>query len=994
VDIAGLTNDYLFLPRPVDGNGDGLAKLDIGAHEYADSDADRLPDWWEMAHFGNLNQTANGDPDGDGLSNIEEYELGTDPANPDTDGDGMDDGTELAWGFDPLVPDGSFRIDAASGTNTWITGFEPQEGYVTNALDGQNGWVASAGVRVVDTEKHAGAQSVLVPAAGTNSASEVMRADIGAVGRTNGWATLYLKPEDGGLPDTDAVTNQSAVVGMYDGRLYAYDGMSNAWVVSAQSFTPDSNGWLRVDLRLDYLTRKYLACVNGLLAVDGVNFRNAGNACLSRFMVAGSLEAGPADVYADDLRISTDEPAGLDYDGDGLSNFEEYLLGTNPKSSDSDGDGLSDYDEVYLYFTDPTKADTDGDGIPDAAELALGLDPNNAADGAADPDGDGLTNLQEYQHGTSLTNADTDGDGLSDGAEVNTYGTNPLAADTDGDGLPDKWEVDHGTYPKVADADADPDNDLLSNLEEYRAGTHPLHADTDGDGVNDYDEVRLALSDPVAADFNGSVTNVFELNGAATNAALGEWNTWGPELYSLSYRGYVEYELPVPDAGTYRIEVEGYGTYLNWAKLMAYVDGDYVGKNILPTPKGITTNTTHFFTPSLTNGTHTLRLLWDNVWDSPQLHLTKIRLQRMGGPDADGNGVVDWVQNRLNAMCSLDSLSVTSKVSPACIEGKGWFLDRMVLSGGIPVHPAPAHRWYANVPLSPTGAVSTVITFQNGARTLTNRAAWAVFNILRESNAVIRKGDALLLNAVPQGATNGTVWIEIAGVTNYVTDPAAPVPHTFATAGVYAVAGVYSNGVMTSNCVLVTVLGGAFPTVAPAAWITHTRTVHCPDLPASGIVIERDADTEIENIASEGGNLRFDMTLADADERHDLLVRLAPGGLVEGSTNGLILACTKLDAFWIAATLDGVLYVIDTLEDGSQVLANRLTAGNLPDSVSLWLTVFRGTVTFDDGSVAREVTGADLSELGEYQYRLIQPPSDYAPCHYIEAYQDEVFLGR
>ena len=46
--------------------------------------------------------TSNLDPDGDGLTNIEEEEWGTDPANSDTDGDGYDDGHEIRNGFNPL----------------------------------------------------------------------------------------------------------------------------------------------------------------------------------------------------------------------------------------------------------------------------------------------------------------------------------------------------------------------------------------------------------------------------------------------------------------------------------------------------------------------------------------------------------------------------------------------------------------------------------------------------------------------------------------------------------------------------------------------------------------------------------------------------------------------------------------------------------------------------------------------------------------------------
>ncbi|MGH2532973.1 MAG: hypothetical protein ACRDJW_11805 [Thermomicrobiales bacterium] len=46
-----------------------------------------------------------GDPDGDGLTNAQEEEFGTDPLNPDSDGDGLRDGREIELGTDPLNPD-------------------------------------------------------------------------------------------------------------------------------------------------------------------------------------------------------------------------------------------------------------------------------------------------------------------------------------------------------------------------------------------------------------------------------------------------------------------------------------------------------------------------------------------------------------------------------------------------------------------------------------------------------------------------------------------------------------------------------------------------------------------------------------------------------------------------------------------------------------------------------------------------------------------------
>ena len=60
-----------------------------------------------------------------------------------------------------------------------------------------------------------------------------------------------------------------------------------------------------------------------------------------------------------------------DSDGDQLSDMDEMRYGTSHLNSDSDSDGLSDYAEVNIHFTNPNNADTNGNGIPDAEEVKL-----------------------------------------------------------------------------------------------------------------------------------------------------------------------------------------------------------------------------------------------------------------------------------------------------------------------------------------------------------------------------------------------------------------------------------------------------------------------------------------------------------------------------------------------------------------------------------------------------------------------------------------------
>lgn len=68
---------------------------------FADTNANGIPDLWETAKFGDLTHSATEDADGDGLSNLAEWQARADPNISDSDGDGINDDQEVAEGTDP-----------------------------------------------------------------------------------------------------------------------------------------------------------------------------------------------------------------------------------------------------------------------------------------------------------------------------------------------------------------------------------------------------------------------------------------------------------------------------------------------------------------------------------------------------------------------------------------------------------------------------------------------------------------------------------------------------------------------------------------------------------------------------------------------------------------------------------------------------------------------------------------------------------------------------
>jgi len=152
---------------------------------------------------------------------------------------------------------------------------------------------------------------------------------------------------------------------------------------------------------------------------------------------------------------------------------------------------------------------------------------------AADDDGDGLTNGQEYVLNTDPANFDSDADTINDGVEVNTTNTNPLLADSDTDTLPDWWEVARGLNPNSSagndGASGDPDGDNFTNKQEFEGQSNPVSSVSVP--ANRAITFSIDLSRQIAAGtFSASSSSV---------EVWGTFNDWGnfTNKYSLTNNG-------------------------------------------------------------------------------------------------------------------------------------------------------------------------------------------------------------------------------------------------------------------------------------------------------------------------------------------------------------------------------------------------------------------------------------------------------------------------
>lgn len=518
-----------------------------------DQDNDGIPTFYEN-RYAFLNPTdpsdASKDQDGDGLTNLEEFLAGTDPANPDTDGDGVSDGAEVkraAGATNPLSADtdnDGLKDGVETGTGVYVskdnTGTDP-------LIADTDGDTFSDYQEVLKGSNPVDANSI--PNAATSPAIIALDATSLGLGPLAVWPNQG--PLTGDFVAGAAVPSVTEIFGVkgvtFNGTTHFYTGPAAPGFIAGNS-ARTVEAWVYNPSLADEETIVSWGRRGG---PDGSNmsFNHGSN---PTFGALGQWGAGPDIGWGGNIVAGQWTYVVYTYDPltgygvvfkDGQFANEDLVGPLNTHvvdntagggkplpiriASQNDANGAPtaglrgsltiarlriydralDFQAINDKFTQEAGEfgliDFDNDGLPTWYERGFSfLNENDGTDAAKDQDGDGLSNLQEFQLGTRPDVADTDGDGVSDGAEVNRVGgaTNPLRQDTDQDGLLDGAEV--------------------------AAGTNPLLADTDGDGFMDGQEVYHGSNPNQAGSIPSFTQNVAFVDLNAADLAAGPLDVW------------------------------------------------------------------------------------------------------------------------------------------------------------------------------------------------------------------------------------------------------------------------------------------------------------------------------------------------------------------------------------------------------------------------------------------------------------------------------------
>jgi uncharacterized protein (DUF1800 family) len=479
----------------VDGWAVGIHAIQI-VDRNLDFDASGIPDWWEMKYAlqpGSL-ALAGTDSDGDGLSNAQEFQRGSNPRNADTDGDGLLDSTESVANALNADSDGDGLSDGAEVNAPIPTN--------PNLADTDGDGVSDRDEVARGTDPtHNAASSPgyigIVPYFQSTPSRWEWRMDNVQLVWDHGAGALApnIWNEDNLIefavknPATTDWRSLGMVLRHYNGVL-TY--MFHSEVTGAFSYPSQPNNSIWDSTAANLTTALGFSGYGPADISSRLQFRVFAQrgANSNSWSVSFTITNQTSNTLVLSRTFNNCTARGtLD---NGTAKWTDYNGVTNQVS-------INVHQGVKLFITTnalenlPAFAnakDSDNDGMPDAWEDDHGFNKFSAADATLNTDSDGLNNRDEFLAGTNPHLTDTDGDGISDSLE-RANSSNPLLAtsrppftgetlpsgqDLDGNGLPDAWEVRFRASGLPPNGDTDGDG--ASNAHEAKWGTNPFDANS------------------------------------------------------------------------------------------------------------------------------------------------------------------------------------------------------------------------------------------------------------------------------------------------------------------------------------------------------------------------------------------------------------------------------------------------------------------------------------------------------------------------------------
>ena len=469
------------------------------------------------------------DTDNDGLTDLEELAMGTNPINWDTDGDGLSDYWEIMNGMHP--------ISAAQGENgsmnkdgDFMARWDSDKGYAIVEIPNVGTFaIAANGGHTVTIDKESGTAE-LSEGAKTNfvaikvfhygNATNDVYVSCFRGGKVKNTVDHFgseadALPLDALVWELGEATNEASFVAKVDQKVT----LIHDQVYAQFGFDPRT-GWNKNDA--GYVAARWEPAKAGVhfegesgLAVNTVAYTALDEYLLLKYRYETTPALKNTANGDKPWKISDDEARWAD------KKFADVLLEgtTAPNLPFSNPDWVASAQLGDMTFASEIHgADTDGDGVPDGWELYVKHNPNAKDDAELDEDADKLAYPLEYA-GTDSCNAYascpsivTNHPGVVSGWYNKFFPTDPWDADTDGDGLLDgeeggTWEAAF-VWGKTVGSD---ESDIGTVLHTYTfiygtsvddgstcirgGGLNPCTVDTDGD----------CLPDPWEREFAGVV---------------------------------------------------------------------------------------------------------------------------------------------------------------------------------------------------------------------------------------------------------------------------------------------------------------------------------------------------------------------------------------------------------------------------------------------------------------------------------------------------------